>query len=107
MSEYETFSLEQAVDFTGAPSIDWLSRRITSGETPAVLSGNSWRMTRADMAVLVDQMRAAGAARIAELAARTGRQNTPDETPVTAPAAANRAGLSARGAARIAKRQNA
>ncbi|MFI6368895.1 hypothetical protein ACIBG0_39990 [Nocardia sp. NPDC050630] len=95
-SEFETFSLEQVCELTGAPSRDWLSRRIATGELTAVLAGREWRMTRSDMCRLVDQMRAAAEQQLAARAvART------DETPA---APANPAGLSKRGAARM-KRQ--
>ncbi|MGY4098083.1 helix-turn-helix domain-containing protein [Nocardia sp. R16R-3T] len=97
-TEFETFTLEQVCELTGAPSPDWLYRRIASGELTAVLAGRSWRMTRSDMCRVVDRMRAAAEQ---QLAARAVAR--PDETP-TAPA--NPAGLSKRGAARM-KRQRA
>lgn len=98
--EFETFSLEQSCEMTGAPSVDWLRRRITSGETPAVLAGQHWRMTRADMAVLVEQMREAGQRKLAELAARRPAAASSTRTD-TAPADA---GLSPRSAARMKRR---
>ncbi|WP_425302141.1 hypothetical protein, partial [Nocardia cyriacigeorgica] len=89
--EFETFSLEDVCRITGAQSVDWLSRRITRGETPAVLAGQRWRMTRSDMAVLVEQMREAGQRKLAKLAERR-----PDPGPSAddEPTAANAAGLS-------------
>ncbi|WP_378735463.1 hypothetical protein [Nocardia brasiliensis] len=100
--EFETFPLEQVCELTGAPSVDWLSRRITSGETPAVLAGQRWRMTRADMAVLVEQMREAGQRKLAKLADR----RPADESSAAAEAPTAEAGLSRRTAARM-KRRNA
>lgn len=97
-AEFETFSLDAACDMTGAPSVDWLRRRITSGETPAVLAGQHWRMTRADMAVLVDQMREAGQRKLADLAARRPAATTSARTEPTD------AGLSPRAAARMKRR---
>ncbi|WP_378735345.1 hypothetical protein [Nocardia brasiliensis] len=100
--EFETFSLGQVCEMTGAPSVDWLSRRITSGETPAVLAGQHWRMTRADMAVLVEQMREAGQRKLADLAARRPAAASSTHTETT-PADA---GLSPRAAARMKRRKN-
>lgn len=99
--EFETFSLKQVCELTGAQSVEWLSRRITSGETPAVLAGQSWRMTRSDMAVLVEQMREAGQRKLAKLAAR--RSNGAESTTL-AEAATATAGLSKRSAARLRRR---
>ncbi|MBF6135847.1 hypothetical protein IU501_22920 [Nocardia otitidiscaviarum] len=93
-AEFETFSLEQICEITGAPSPDWLSRRITSGEFTAVLAGRSWRMTRTDMARVVDYMRAAALVRLA---------TTTNHKPAAA-TTANAAGLSKRGAARMKRR---
>ncbi|MGW5377487.1 hypothetical protein ACWESM_18775 [Nocardia sp. NPDC003999] len=93
--EFETFDLDAVCEFTGAPSADWLYRRITSGELTAVLAGRRWRMTHSDMSRVVAYMRAAAAA---ELAKR------PAATPTTAAPSPATAGLSARGAARMRKR---
>ena len=101
-AEYQTFALDTVVELTGAPSIDWLDRRIKSGELTAVLSGREWRMTHSDMCRLVDKMRAAAEQKLAE---RTISESS--KTKTTTPAAANRAGLSARGAARAQRRQTA
>lgn len=105
-TEFETFSLEQVCELTGAPSVDWLKRRITSGATPAVLAGKNWRMTRADMAALVEQMREAAQAHLAKLAAGTdGRaKRRTDGAPATPTADA---GLSPRAAARMKRRRPA
>ncbi|WP_054812076.1 hypothetical protein [Nocardia arizonensis] len=100
-TEYETFALDAVCEMTGAPSVDWLSRRITSGETPAVLAGQHWRMTRADMAVLVEQMREAGQRKLADLAARRPAAASSARTETT-PADA---GLSPRAAARMKRRK--
>ncbi|NEW27283.1 helix-turn-helix domain-containing protein [Nocardia cyriacigeorgica] len=97
--EFETFSLAQVCEMTGAPSPDWLYRRIVSGELTAVLSGREWRMTRSDMCHLVDRMRVAAEQQLAKRTARTTESGT------TAPA--NRAGLSKRGAARMARKRAA
>ncbi|MBF6289271.1 hypothetical protein [Nocardia cyriacigeorgica] len=91
--EFETFSLEQVCELTGAPSPDWLYRRIVRGELTAVLAGRAWRMTRSDMCRLVDQMRAAAERQLATRA--TADQPATQST--------NRAGLSKRGAARMAR----
>ncbi|MFD3748377.1 hypothetical protein [Nocardia sp. NPDC058633] len=102
-AEYQTFALDAVVELTGAPSVDWLDRRIKSGELTAVLSGREWRMTHSDMCRLVDNMRAAAEQKLAERLA-----TEPAKTKkTTTPAAANRAGLSARGAARAQRRQTA
>lgn len=98
--EFETFSLEDVCRITGAQSVDWLSRRITSGETPAVLAGQSWRMTRSDMAVLVEQMRKAGQQKLAKLAARRPGSDSNTTTETTT----EHAGLSPRAAARMKRR---
>lgn len=104
--EFETFSLEQACEMTGAPSEDWLKRRLTSGETPAVLAGKQWRMTRSDMAVLVEQMREAAQAHLAKLAdgtdGRAKRRAAAEPSEAAAPIAD--AGLSPRTAARMKRR---
>lgn len=104
--EFETFSLEQSCEMTGAPSVDWLRRRITKGETPAVLAGTTWRMTRGDMAVLVEQMREAAQTHLAKLAAgadgRAKRRTASATAPAEAPVA--NAGLSPRSAARMRRR---
>lgn len=104
--EFETFSLEQACEITGAPSEDWLKRRITTGETPAVLAGKHWRMTRADMAVLVEQMREAARAHLAKLAdgtdGRAKRRAAATSNEAAEPTAD--AGLSPRTAARMKRR---
>lgn len=94
--EYQTHALEQVCEFTGAPSEDWLYRRIASGEFTAVLSGRAWRMTRSDMARVVDYMRDAGLRELAERAARKGAAQLEPEAKPT-----NRTGLSKRGAARM------
>lgn len=100
-TEFETFSLEAVCEMTGAPSPDWLARRITSGQTPAVLAGKAWRMTRGDMAVLVEQMREAAQAHLAKLAAgvdgRAKRRTAPAEPTADA-------GLSPRTARRMKRR---
>jgi len=95
--EFETFSLDEVRQLTGAPSQDWLSRRISSGELSAVLAGRSWRMTRSDMCRVVNYMRAAAKRHLAERAAAS-----PDAGPPTLPS--NAAGLSARSAARMRRR---
>ncbi|RJO74134.1 hypothetical protein D5S18_18450 [Nocardia panacis] len=97
--EFKTFTLAEVCEITNAPSVDWLSRRITSGETPAVLAGQSWVMTESDMAVLVKQMREAGQAKLAKLAERRPaiESNSPTEP-------ASNAGLSPRTARRMARR---
>ncbi|WP_063017146.1 hypothetical protein [Nocardia niwae] len=96
-TEFETFALEQVCELTGAPSTDWLYRRIASGDLTAVLAGRSWRMTRSDMCRVVDLMRAAGEHQLAERAAARAT-----ETPATD--TANAAGLSKRTAARMKRR---
>lgn len=106
-TEFETFSLETVCEMTGAPSVDWLRRRITKGETPAVLAGKAWRMTRADMAVLVGQMREAAQAHLAKLAeGADGRGKRRAATEATAPndTPPADAGLSPRAAARMKRR---
>ncbi|WP_280189695.1 MULTISPECIES: hypothetical protein [Nocardia] len=100
--EFETFSLEQVCEITGAQSVDWLSRRITRGETPAVLAGQRWRMTRSDMAVLVEQMREAGQRKLAKLAERRPADESSADNDI--PTSANAAGLSPRAAARMKRR---
>ncbi len=55
--EDETFALDYVVTRTGAPSEDWLMRRIRSGDIPACKSGRHWRMTRSDMAAVVAHMK--------------------------------------------------
>lgn len=96
-NEFETLPLDKVCEITGAPSVDWLQRRLATGEVPAVLAGREWRMTRADMCALVDYMRAAAQRRIA------GRDAPPAEETSAEPC--NAAGLSKRGAARM--RRNA
>ncbi|WP_369024103.1 hypothetical protein [Nocardia cyriacigeorgica] len=97
--EFETFSLQQVCEIAGAPSPDWLYRRIVSGELTAVLSGREWRMTRSDMCRLVDTMRAAAQQK---LAARTTLPAAAPTTPTS-----KRAGLSKRSAARMARNHTA
>jgi hypothetical protein len=94
--EFETFPLDKVCELTGAPSADWLTRRITSGEVPAVLAGRDWRMTRTDMCALVDYMRAAAQRRIAGC-----ESSPPEETPAEP---CNAAGLSKRGASRMRRK---
>lgn len=104
--EIETFSLEEVGEMHGV-SVDWLRRRITSGETPAVL-GTHWRMTRSDIATLVEQMREAAQRKVAELAAGTdGRAKRRTATEATAPTDTPPAdaGLSPRAAARMKRRK--
>lgn len=99
--EIETFSLEEVGEMHDV-TVDWLRRRITSGETPAVLFGKRWRMTPSDIATLVDQMREAGQRKLAELADGTdGRARRRTDTESTAPADA---GLSPRAARRMKRR---
>ncbi|MGW6699602.1 hypothetical protein [Nocardia sp. NPDC055049] len=103
--EFETFSLEEVGEMHGV-SADWLRRRITNGETPAVL-GTHWRMTRSDIATLVEQMREAAQRKVAELAdgtdgrakRRAAAKSTTDAEPTTD------AGLSPRTAARMKRRK--
>ncbi|MGI5222216.1 helix-turn-helix domain-containing protein [Nocardia sp. CA-290969] len=98
-NEFETFSLEQVCEMTGAPSPDWLYRRITAGDLSAVLAGRKWRMTRSDMCRVVDHMRAAAERQLA------GRGTASADEPPSKPPAApgNPAGLSKRSAARLAR----
>lgn len=96
-AEYQTFTLEQVCKITKAPSVDWLSRRISSGKTDAVLAGHSWVMTRSDMAELVKQMREEGRQRLAKRAAHQPVADS-DTSDFTAPVSA---GLSKRSAARL------
>lgn len=93
--EYETFALDDVCKLTGAPSPDWLTRRLKVGDLPGVLAGQQWRLTRADMVAVVDYMRAIAAQRVAKNTGRTA------VTAETAPAPTNPAGLSARSAARM------
>lgn len=96
--EYQTFSLEQVCELTGAPSYDWLYRRIVSGELTAVLAGRAWRMTHSDMAAVVTYMRNLAEQKVAE---KTGVVPAAPE-PSAAPT--NAAGLSARSANRMRRR---
>ncbi|WP_280184819.1 MULTISPECIES: hypothetical protein [Nocardia] len=97
--EFETFSLQQVCELTGAPSPDWLYRRITKGELTAVLAGRAWRMTRSDMCRVVAHMRAAAEQQLA------ARGTVPAGEP--AASSSNRAGLSKRSAARMARNRTA
>jgi len=105
--EFETFALDEVCALTGAPSPDWLYRRIASGELTAVLAGRSWRMTRSDMVKVVDLMRAAAERELAERAERAERPTDRPATGHTATrtAAPSAAGLSKRSAARMKRRQ--
>ncbi|MFI1915821.1 hypothetical protein [Nocardia sp. NPDC020380] len=58
-AEFETFSLDEVCEYTGAPSAAWLCRRIVAGEVTAVRAGKQWRMTRSDMCNVVAYMRGA------------------------------------------------
>ena len=100
--EFETFALDKVCEITGAPSIDWLQRRLTSGELTAVKAGRQWRMTRADMARVVDHMRAVAERQTARSSAAAVANSPAARTrPATEPT--NPAGLSKRSAARMAR----
>ncbi|MFJ4656018.1 hypothetical protein ACIP5Y_32515 [Nocardia sp. NPDC088792] len=78
-AEFETFSLDQVCEYTGAPSTAWLCRRIVAGEVTAVRAGKQWRMTRSDMCNVVAYMRGAG---VEEMAARDAvRETVPRPAP--------------------------
>ncbi|WP_040853776.1 hypothetical protein [Nocardia niigatensis] len=48
--ETRTHALDYAADRIGAPSIDWLLRRLRRRELPGRLVGRTWRMTDSDIA---------------------------------------------------------
>lgn len=102
--EVETFDLEQVCKITGAPSPDWLYRRIVSGEFTAVLAGRDWRMTHTDMVGVVASMRAAALAKLAKFATRTADEPAADEPAAPPKSPAEAAGLSKRGAARMRRK---
>lgn len=96
-TEFRTFSLDYVCNMTGAPSPDWLTRRIKAGEVSAVLAGREWRMTRTDMCRLVDYMRSVAEQEVAGAAAAHTDETT------DSPESHNSAGLSKRSAARLAR----
>lgn len=91
-AETQTFPLDYVVEHTGAPSEDWLRRKINQGLLPARKAGRHWRMTESDMAAVVDLM--AVPARIdSSSIAGTAAETRPDGT--------NVAGLTPRARKRI------
>ncbi len=55
--EFKTFDLAYVVEETGAPSEDWLMRKIRKRVFTARKSGRHWRMTHSDMAAVVEYMK--------------------------------------------------
>lgn len=55
--EFETVDLDQAARITGAPSADWLRRKLNERKIPGRRAGRRWRMTRSDMAAAVEYMK--------------------------------------------------
>lgn len=101
-AEFETFELARAVELTGAPSEDWLMRKIRVGIFPARKAGRHWRMTRSDMAEVVAYMKRAADQAVA--ASTAGRPVAPalDERHA-AVAAPRRTGLTARARRNLAR----
>ncbi|MGW0249849.1 DNA-binding protein [Nocardia goodfellowii] len=56
VGETMTHSLEYAVERIGAPSVDWLARRLSAREFPARRVGRSWRMTDSDIAETIRRL---------------------------------------------------
>ena len=103
--EDETFALAYVVTRTGAPSEDWLMRRIRSGVIPACKSGRHWRMTRSDMAAVVAHMKFLAAQAVGNAgpdAAEPDGQPVPtvEEAPALAP---RRTGLTDRARRSLAR----
>ncbi|MEU6582786.1 DNA-binding protein [Nocardia sp. NPDC046763] len=48
--EMRTHSIEYAAEQIGAPSVDWLLRRLRRRELPGRQVGRNWRMTDGDIA---------------------------------------------------------
>ncbi|WP_282775835.1 hypothetical protein [Nocardia sp. CC201C] len=57
LSETKTYDLTHVIEVTGAPSQDWVKRRINAGLIPARRAGRKWRMTESDIAALVEYMK--------------------------------------------------
>lgn len=87
--EIKTFDLAHVVEETGAPSEDWLMRRIRARVLPARKAGRHWRMTESDMAAVVKYM---------EHPAKTDTVSRIDEKP-----AARRTGLTDRARRNLAR----
>ena len=83
-TEIVTFDLEHVVKTTGAPSEDWLRRKIRKGDLTARRAGRHWRMTESDMAAVVEYMK-----RPARLAPAADTPAAPRRTGLTARASRN------------------
>ncbi|WP_433592286.1 hypothetical protein [Nocardia sp. CA-145437] len=98
--EIKTYTLDLVCEITGAPSRDWLTRRIVRREIPAVRAGKVWRMTRSDMVAVVEYMRREAEDYIADKAGPAAPESPTTPEP-------NHAGLSARSAARLMRQRAA
>lgn len=56
LPETQTHALEFVVEQTGAPSVDWVVRKLRLGLIPGRKAGRQWRMTDSDIAALVEYM---------------------------------------------------
>lgn len=74
--EFKTFDLASAAEMTGAPSADWLMRKIRAGAFTGRKAGRNWRMTESDMAEAVEYMK-----RAAKPTAVAAEQTAPSATP--------------------------
>lgn len=54
--ETVTYSLAEAADRIGAPSVDWLARRLRKRALPGRLVGRTWRMTDSDIAEAIQRL---------------------------------------------------
>ncbi|WP_280442254.1 hypothetical protein [Nocardia brasiliensis] len=54
--EIETFTLDYVVELTGAPSERWIRMRLNSGQFRGRRAGRQWRMTKSDIAYLLESI---------------------------------------------------
>lgn len=52
--EMRTHTIEYAAELIGAPSADWLYRKLRRRELPGRLVGRNWRMTDSDIASSIE-----------------------------------------------------
>ncbi|MFI7527541.1 hypothetical protein [Nocardia salmonicida] len=81
--EDETFDLAYVVERTGAPSEDWLMRRIRTRALPACKAGRHWRMTRSDMAEVVAYMKRLAEQAVADADEKPAPPSAPRPTGLT------------------------